>query len=565
MVVLIDKSAGIVAAHKPALDKRHGIDTHYLVHKDTALPFATLKAFKENLTMTPARAGADSTDNSASFSVWREDGDYIRVPRYFGLSKFGYPEPDRDRRSLGAPMQSSVEFLGTLRQDPPQVPIVTALHRVMTSPVGGGMMQVGCGVGKTVCALYLAARLGRRTAVLVNNKTTLEPQWLERIAQFLPGARVGVLRQKRADLTDVDIVVCSIQSLIRHEYDADGMAAFGTVIVDEAHHIGAKQFSLCMRQFRARYTLGLTATPKRKDGLGRLVSWLMGPITVVLPTSFKHVSLLQYTWTDTKVRDASDRPAHVQRAQMVTQAIGDYARSVVMLRLIANCLKTTPGRTVLVLTERVDQVEYFAAWCRQQNPSWIVSRIHGNSPKEELATAKDTADVIVATYPMANEALDIAHIDTLALLTPPVGFVEQIVGRIIRIHDAKYVPLVLYLADAVGLFAGMARKFLNWARQQDFRFVHTLSIGTHDVEKRFDAIAPSALFADMGLLDKDRKVERPREIPGAVQEAAATAIATAPGQTTFQFVDGKFVGVMASPAWQHRAQKSKNKFKTIPK
>lgn len=484
-----------------------------LQHQDT-----TPRGKKKGTKRKAASQDPQDEAETPSFEVFHEDPETgrLHLPRYFGLSLFGVPQGDADTRTLGAPLGPAVRFTAILRQDPPQLDIVEAADRVLRSPLGGAMIKVGCGKGKTVCALAEVMSLGRRAAVLINNGKTLQPQWMERIQQFMPGARVGVLRQKKAQIEGYDIILCSIQSLMQRDYDQALMDTIGTVIVDEAHHIGARVFSRCMRQFRARYTIGLSATPKRKDGLGRFVTWMLGPIVVELPTTFHHVTVIQYTWKDTKVKTASHMSGDRERVQMVTNAIEDYPRAVVMLRLIQNCLAHAPGRTVLVLTERVKQVEYFADWWQQQSVAsvaaggreYIVARIHGTVSKEELQCATERAHIIVATYNMANEALDIARIDTLAFLTPPVGFIEQIVGRIIRIHNTKLCPLVLDLKDPVGLFAGMANKRKAWYAIEHFLAVHCVELTTAimDTLELFRTVVPSTIFTRLNVLDCQNRV-----------------------------------------------------------
>lgn len=542
--MLQDKSAAVIARFKPAGDARHSVGAGYYVHTDAVAPFPALAKLKEHLTLTPSRGNlspkgdADASkgqqrgrkrpapDDETPFPVWtpwpaEESADsseapalqctHVRVPRYFGMETFGVPDGSHDDRTIGEPLSATLRFTGVLRSDPPQVDIVASVLRVLRSPVGGAMVQVGCGKGKTVCALRIAFALGRRTIVLVNNCKTLAPQWVNRIEQFLPGARVGIMKQKKAVIAGMDIIVASIQSLMKREYDAQLMYTIGTVIVDECHHIGARVFAQCMRQFRARYTLGLSATPNRKDGLGRYVCWMLGPVVVALPTSFEHCSIIQYSWPESAIKPYSHKPISLQLALMVNDAEQDYARSLVVLRLVMDCLKWS-GRTLLVLTDRVAQVTYFADWVAKaardanlpgSDAPGYVARVHGKADASELEAAMTTARVIVATYAMANEALDIPRLDTLVLLTPATGFIEQIVGRIIRIHDSKRCPLVLDLADNVGLFMGMAVKRWNWSQAQCFRWSRKVALSKAIMESaQFQQLfAPHVVFPDLDTRD----------------------------------------------------------------
>jgi len=528
-----DHSAAVLAgiartAQRGSLtDRRHRLGARYAVAVDS-LTLPTLAKIKKELTLTPKtgpggkrkratttskRAAAtphnstDAPEKDPSFQVWvyhgaeAGRGAFIDVPRYYGTSAFGIPCDEGDRRVLGSPLGAEVHFTGVLKSGGPyQVEAVTAVEAVLRSPLGGGMVQLGCGQGKTVCAIALAARLGRRTAILINNGKTLLPQWVERLGQFLPGARVGVIRGAKNDLADpsVDVVVCLIQSLAKRQYEAALMDTVGTLIVDECHHIGAPVFAQSLRQFRARYTLGLSATPDRKDGLRSYVEWLLGPVVVCCPTDFRRVRVLRYTYADSKVEahESARNKDHLQRCLMVNDAVRDQARTLLLLRVLFNVVKES-SRSVLVLTERVQQVDDFARHLFTSGFTEGVARLHAGVPREEVMAASQVR-VVVANYPMASEALDHPHLDTIVCLTPMVGFIEQVVGRIVRVAPRKRVPLVVDLVDPVGLFAGMARTRARWERGVEVAGVKEVAVDKSVLvnQAAWDAAKPSAVVGE---------------------------------------------------------------------
>lgn len=456
---------------------------------------AQLAQVKKELTLTPKFRGATDTDREDSFEVYSiaESENTVEVPRYYGLLKWGLPDNAgviQDQRTTGTPWLQGNQFHGTLRDTPPQRLIVDSAVKVLQSPLGGCILQLGCGQGKTVCALAIAGRLGRRTAILVNNGKTLLPQWIDRIAQFYPAAKVGIVRSAKNDLKDpsVDIVVCVIQSLTKRTYDQDILDTVGTVIVDECHHVGARVFALCMRQFRARHTLGLTATPDRKDGLRKYVEYLLGPVAISCPTDFSRVKVLRYIYKDARISAHATAKDHLQRCLMVNDATRDFERTLFLLKVVLNIVKESPRR-VLVLTERVQQVDDFAKWFAQSGCTEPVARLHAGVSREQVLDATE-ARVVVANYPMASEALDIPHLDTILCLTPMVGFIEQIVGRIVRIADDKRVPLVIDVVDNIGLFAGMARTRNRWYKQQ------VDEVRDHTVNNDYDTVKPSVVISD---------------------------------------------------------------------
>lgn len=509
---------GRLARRGSLTDRRHRLEARFRVATD-ALTLPALAKIKKELTLTPKcgpggkRKRPSSSKDDPSFPVWVYHGAadgrgaFIDVPRYYGTAAFGIPTDESDRRVLGSPLGADVEFTGQLKSGGPyQVESVSATMAVLTSPLGGAMVQLGCGQGKTVCAIALAVRLGRRTAILVNNGKTLLPQWVERLAQFLPGAKVGIIRGVKNDLADpsVDVVVCLIQSLAKREYAPHLMDTVGTLIVDECHHIGAPVFAQSLRQFRARYTLGLSATPDRKDGLRAYVEWLLGPVVVHYPTDFRRVRVLRYTYTDTKVaaHESARNKDHLQRCLMVNDAVRDQARTLLLLRFVFNIVKESP-RHVLVLTERVAQVDDIArhlvgvACSPTSGFTGAVARLHAGVPREEVMAAAG-ATIVVANYPMASEALDHPHLDTIVCLTPLVGFIEQVVGRVVRVAPRKCVPLVVDLVDPVGLFAGMARTRARWERDVEVAGVKEVAVdkGVLVSQAAYDAVKPSAVAAE---------------------------------------------------------------------
>ena len=140
---------------------------------------------------------------------------------------------------------------------------------------GGGVISVPCGFGKTVLALYSVAALKVKTIVIVH-KEFLMDQWKERIEFFLPDAKVGKIQGDVVKIEDKDIVIGMLQSISMKDYPDEVFNSFGFVIYDECHHLGAEVFSRSLIKVGCKYTLGLSATPKRADGLTKVFEWFLG-------------------------------------------------------------------------------------------------------------------------------------------------------------------------------------------------------------------------------------------------------------------------------------------------
>ena len=115
-------------------------------------------------------------------------------------------------------------------------------------------------------------------ALVIVHKDFLLTQWRERIEQFLPDARVGLIKATKFDIKHKDIVLASLQSLSMKSFDEDAFEEFGLVAADECHHLSAEVFSRALPKVTVPYMLGLSATLNRKDGLRKVFEWYLGGV-----------------------------------------------------------------------------------------------------------------------------------------------------------------------------------------------------------------------------------------------------------------------------------------------
>ena len=159
------------------------------------------------------------------FPIYLESPLKLYIPRYFGIETYGPP----DRILIKPGDNVNVEFAGDLR--PYQNAIVDKYIKHV-GMCGGGLLDVDPGKGKTVMALNIISKLQKSTLVIVH-KSFLLNQWIERIQQFLPGARVGRIQGQIIDTENKDIVIGMLQSLSMKEYPKDTFQQFGLAIYDE--------------------------------------------------------------------------------------------------------------------------------------------------------------------------------------------------------------------------------------------------------------------------------------------------------------------------------------------
>ena len=382
----------------------------------------------------------------------------------------------RDERNVGVPIE--VTFQGTLRDEQAAAVPQALLHE-------DGILCAPTAFGKTVVASKLIAERRINTLVLVHRRQLLD-QWRERLAGFLnlPPKAIGHIAGGKAARTGV-VDVGLIQSLQRNGEVKDFVAEYGHVIVDECHHLSAVSFEQVMRQVKAKYVVGLTATPTRKDGHHPIILMQCGPIRfnlsardVAARAPFRHVVVPKQTnfrapaeATDFKIHDAwAALTIDSERNRMI---IGD------VLDALAR------GNTPLVLTHRTEHLERLAAGLTSVEHLLVMKGGMGKKQRRAAADAlasipEGVPRVILATGSYIGEGFDDPRLDTL-FLTMPIswrGTLQQYVGRLHRIHDGKKVVQVYdYVDSAVPMLARMFEKRLKGYRAIGYEMEKATSNG----------------------------------------------------------------------------------------
>ena len=249
---------------------------------------------------------------------------------FFGINNFG--EPDIDKLPQGVSID--IDFKGSLR--PIQLPIVDAYMKEKS-----GIISVPCGYGKTVLALDIIAKLKVKTLVIVHKEFLLN-QWKERIEQFLPDARVGRIQSNKIKVKDKDIVLGMLQSISMIDYPEETFNDFGFVIYDECHHLGAEIFSRALLKTGFKYLLGLSATPKRGDGLSKVFEWYLGRIVYSIkrqPEKVKVKIIEYYNEDESYSKEKLNQMGKPNSATMINNITSFEPRLKVLMKEVFDCLK----------------------------------------------------------------------------------------------------------------------------------------------------------------------------------------------------------------------------------
>ena len=319
-----------------------------------------------------------------------------------------------------------------------------------------GILSATTAFGKTVVAAWLIAARKANTLVLVHRRQLLD-QWRERLASFLdlPIKSIGQIgggRRRPNGLIDVAV----IQSLNRQQVVDDLVANYGHVIVDECHHLSAVSFEQVLRQVKARYVTGLTATPQRKDGHHPIIVMQCGPIRhrvnakeQALARPFTHSVIPR----PTNFRMPPSVEKHEMHELYAALAV-NKSRNDLIFEDLLTCIKA--GRSPILLTERTSQVDEFASRIAGLVKNVVVLK-GGMGAKQRRASAEQLKSipdgeerVLLATGRYIGEGFDDARLDTLFLAMPISwsGTLQQYVGRLHRLHDSKHEVIVYDYVDA---------------------------------------------------------------------------------------------------------------------
>lgn len=337
-----------------------------------------------------------------------------------------------------------VAFAGTLRSD--QDAAMTAmLHH------DAGVLCAPTASGKTVTAAAMIARRGVNTLVLVH-RTELLKQWQERLQSFLAVGTgvVGTIGGGKAKPTGkIDIAV--MQSLSRQGEVDPLVENYGHVIVDECHHVGAVSFDAILKRTKAKYVLGLTTTPIRRDGQQPIIFMQCGPIrhTAARPASAPQ----DLEVTARLLPNRIDLPPEVGIQDVFRHLASDPERTAVIGAEIQRVFNE--GRRVSVLTERTEHLDAMVAVLSRKIPSPFV--LHGRMSKQQRAKVMsdlealppDAPRVLLATGKLIGEGFDHPPLDTLILAMPISwkGTLQQYAGRMHREHATKTDVRILDFVD----------------------------------------------------------------------------------------------------------------------
>jgi superfamily II DNA or RNA helicase len=331
------------------------------------------------------------------------------------------------------------------------------------------------GGGKTASTLSIAAELGYRTLVCVQNNEQRK-EWLNEAKMHLglKDEDVGIIQQDKCEYEGKSVVVALLPTLSRRSesYKDELYQAFGTIIVDESSTLGTNFFSDVLPTFTAKHRICVDATPKRKDGADVVQYVHVGHPAIEVSNASMPVKVIPIKYyTKTKLWGADDK----QRMVCLTR---DKSRNQVLVDYIKVLYKA--NRQVLIVSEKIAQLETLMDMCEKQGIAKDamgqftaerqvfneLGRVTGKKkiPDEELAEAKKK-QLLFATIGKVKRSFNEPRLDT-GLEASPLWQGTQVIGRIRRFQKGKLFPKWITVVDmkcefSQARYANRAREYLE--------------------------------------------------------------------------------------------------------
>lgn len=402
----------------------------------------------------------------------------IAVPRDFGLkliAKRGIKAENRMSSGTRMPFPKAVVHAGKYAYQKAFVDSILQTSKEQSDFI----VHAATGKGKTVCSLSVIQKRGRSALVIVDQDNLMQ-QWIEecKSALGLREDQIGIVQGGRCDYEGKHVTIAMMQTLVQREYPEEFYDAFGTVVFDEVHTAGAPTFSRALLMFSAEVRFGVSATVDRRDALQKLIHWNLGQVEVSLLD--KHDRSYVYFMENATIYSwyANISP---KAGRILAEVSEDAARNEKLVQAILWLFEE--GREVLVISDRIEQLENLMAMCYyagvddvdmglycgyrnvwkwqqdatpKRRPHGYVrgteyspvalQAVHKRTPKKELEAIKKEKRIIFATFGMFAKGVDVPRLSAGVDCTPR-SRAQQVHGRILRVQEGKLVPIWITVRD----------------------------------------------------------------------------------------------------------------------
>jgi superfamily II DNA or RNA helicase len=494
----------------------------YAIKKSSLTP-RTSQSLRKDLTVSPVtNPKFQRQGGTPSFAVYTESPTRFYVPRCWGNATFGAAEASAI--GTGKDLREELKFIGK-----PYDYQTAIVDQFIDQADANGLICVPCGRGKTFMAIWTAMRIGKKFLIVVD-KEFLMNQWKGELEALVPGLRVGILQEEKcqigeetsvgkafpiADLkvkcrelgqkvtgtreqllerirsclpefqdreittVSYDCTIAMIQTLVQRDFPQGTFQDFGFTIFDECHHLGAAHFSRALLKVQTKHMLGLSATPTRDDGLTKVFEWFLGkPVyweKTREPDPQVVVRLEQFSTDNADYNEIpTDYKGDPILARLLTKIVECPERNAHIAKLIKE-IAEEPQRRILVLSERIGHLEAIETLLKSSGLT--MSYYVGGMKEEEREAGARVSRILLASYAMASEAMNIKHLNCVIMASPRKK-VEQSTGRILRVQkDQRQIhPLIVDIVDSHGMYQGQWRKRAAYYKRCAYR----IQVGDQD-------------------------------------------------------------------------------------
>lgn len=411
------------------------------------------KKIRDDLTIKPeAYVGT-----LAPYPIYRVKNKFVYIPRYYGINNFSNDDKNNCKNFLlcGENVTYDIIYPNFSLRERQRI----AMQYIMIALLKYGtcILRLGCGDGKTASAIYLSHKLNAKTLVVVHRKS-LMIQWHEEINKFT-NAKVGRIHGKTIDVDDKDIILTTVQTVIRGNY-IDEYKKIRLTILDECHHLSAKEFHKTLKKINTKYIMGLTATPNKgeKMRINHVFKHFIGPIvppeSAIKKLDSKNdnkgnviVNVLNYNVDHGLLSKHlvfefdNNKP---NTSGMVTNIANTTLRNQMIVNYIVELCKD-PIRKILVISDRKAQLNYLNKELENLN---IINGLYtGKQTSAEQQISKG-CQVILGIYQLSEEGLNVEDINTILYATPRRDN-SQSIGRPFR----KLHKIPVIIIDIIDTFS----------------------------------------------------------------------------------------------------------------
>jgi superfamily II DNA or RNA helicase len=303
-----------------------------------------------------------------------------------------------------------------------------------------------------------------------------------------------------------------LQSISMKDYPEWIFDEFGFTILDECHHLGAEVFSRALPKVNSKYILGLSATPHRTDGLNKVFEWYLGPYVFAVKEQNKRkvrVNMIYYNNPNPLYSGNENLPNGKPCLARMTNNITEFNRRNELILEIMRRTLIKDGTHVLALSDRREHLKYLHEQIDERKISSVGYYVGGMKQKD--LKESESKRFVLGTFTMAAEALDIATLNTLLLMTSHSGgsVHTQSCGRILRKDHGEITPTIWDIVDDFSTYKNQAKKRMEYYKKQNYD-IFKVFINDHDDTPISELLNNLDKMESVSVRKERKKLEKPK-------------------------------------------------------